>query len=210
MKVLNLYAGIGGNRKLWEDCEVTAVEYNEAIAKTYKKFFPSDNVVVSDAHEFLLKHYKEYDFIWASPPCPTHSRISINFANAKGERMRTPKYPDMRLYQEIIFLDNFFDGKFVVENVMPYYTPLIPAKAIGRHLFWSNFYIANIPQEKSDKILRGDQKEKEAIKGFDLTNEVGYRKDQIINNCVLPEIGKYIFDCAKGVITNNPLQPTLF
>ena len=26
MKVLNLYCGIGGNRKLWEDVEVTAVE----------------------------------------------------------------------------------------------------------------------------------------------------------------------------------------
>lgn len=26
IKVLNLYAGIGGNRKLWEGVEVTAVE----------------------------------------------------------------------------------------------------------------------------------------------------------------------------------------
>jgi len=34
MKVLNLYAGIGGNRKLWPDeCEVTAVENNEEIPK---------------------------------------------------------------------------------------------------------------------------------------------------------------------------------
>ena len=32
MKVLNLYAGIGGNRKLWKDVEVTAVENNKEIA----------------------------------------------------------------------------------------------------------------------------------------------------------------------------------
>ena len=28
LKVLNLYAGIGGNRKLWTNVDVTAVEYN--------------------------------------------------------------------------------------------------------------------------------------------------------------------------------------
>ena len=45
----------------------------------------------------------------------------------------------MKLYQEIIFLDNWFDGKYVVENVIPYYEPLIPAKKRGRHLYWTNF-----------------------------------------------------------------------
>ena len=36
MKVLNLYAGIGGNRKLWTDVEVTAIENNESIAAIYQ------------------------------------------------------------------------------------------------------------------------------------------------------------------------------
>ena len=40
MKVLNLYAGIGGNRKLWQDVDVTAVELNPQIAKIYQDFFP--------------------------------------------------------------------------------------------------------------------------------------------------------------------------
>ncbi len=211
MKVLNLYAGIGGNRKLWQDVDVTAVEYNEAIANTYKKFHPNDKVVVTDAHQYLLDHYEEFDFIWASPPCPTHSKISINFANAEGERRRKPKYPDMKLYQEIIFLDNFFKGLWVVENVDPYYEPLIKAKKVGRHLFWSNFNIGNIPQEQSDKILRGEQKEKYKIKGFDLSDETGFRKDQVINNCVLPETGLYILNCARGVIeSRNVNQLSIF
>ena len=35
-KILNLYAGIGGNRKLWGDeHEITAVEYDEATADVY-------------------------------------------------------------------------------------------------------------------------------------------------------------------------------
>ncbi len=211
MKVLNLYSGIGGNRKLWEDVEVTAVEYNEAIAVTYKKFFPNDNVIVTDAHQFLIDNYNDFDFIWASPPCPSHSKISINFANAEGERRRKPKYPDMRLYQEIIFLDNFFNGKWVVENVKPYYEPLIKAKEVGRHLFWSNFLIGGIPHGESDKILRGGQKDKENIKGFDLSNETGFRKDQIINNCVKPELGRYILDCARNIIRKeNIKQISLF
>lgn len=78
MKILILYAGIGGNRKLWgNEHEITAVEIDPDIAKIYKDFFPDVNVIVADAHEFLLKHFKEYDFIWSSPPCPSHSRVNL-------------------------------------------------------------------------------------------------------------------------------------
>ncbi len=114
MKVLNLYAGIGGNRRLWEGVEVTAVELNPEIAKIYQDFFPNDKVVVGDAHQYLLDHYKEYDFIWSSPPCPTHSRI-----NTDGQR--DMRYPDMTLYQQIIALsNNWYNGYWVVENVIVY------------------------------------------------------------------------------------------
>ena len=59
MKILNLYPGIGGNRKLWgEEHEITAVEYDKDIATIYKDFFPDDKVVVADAREYLLEHYK--------------------------------------------------------------------------------------------------------------------------------------------------------
>ena len=73
-RILNLYAGIGGNRKLWTDCDVTAVEINPEIANIYQDLFPNDKVIIGDAHEYLINHFKEFDFIWASPPCPTHSR----------------------------------------------------------------------------------------------------------------------------------------
>lgn len=197
MKVLNLYAGIGGNRKLWQDVDVTAVEYNPSIAAAYKDFFPNDNVIVADAHEYLLNHYAEYDFIWSSPPCPTHSRIAINFANAKGGFRRQPKYPDMRLYQEIIFLEAFAKCAWVVENVVPYYEPLIKPKYVGRHCFWSNFHIEQYKQVKSENILRGSQESKQKIKGFDVSNYNGFRKDQVINNCVVPELGLHILNSYK-------------
>ena len=126
VKVLNLYSGIGGNRKLWTDCEVTAVELNESIAAIYKDFFPDDKVIVGDAHDYLIKHFREFDIIWTSPPCPTHSRMNTLNNHTRGAL----HYPDMKLYQEIIFLDNWFEGKYCVENVVPYYDPLIPGKKI--------------------------------------------------------------------------------
>lgn len=202
LKVLNLYCGIGGNRKLWKNVDVTAIEYNEEIASIYKEYYPNDTVIVTDAHEYLVKHYAEFDFIWASPPCQTHTRIALNLAYAKSPDKRiVPKYPDMKLYQEIIFLDNFFKGKYVVENVIPYYDPLIiPTVALERHLFWANFKIPkyNLGSEKVDIMkITG----KSTNYGFNISDKkIKHRKDQILRNLVNPELGLYIFEQANGIL----------
>ena len=73
VRVLNLYAGIGGNRMLWgNNFDITAVEYNPNIAKVYSNQFPNDKMIIGDAHQYLLDHYNEFDFIWSSLPCPSH------------------------------------------------------------------------------------------------------------------------------------------
>jgi DNA (cytosine-5)-methyltransferase 1 len=96
MRILNLYAGIGGNRKLWgESHEVVAVEYDQATAEVYQQHFKNDTVVVADAHEYLLNNYMNFDFIWSSPPCPSHSDIRRCGVNA-GQYEAI--YPDMELY----------------------------------------------------------------------------------------------------------------
>lgn len=192
LKVLNLYAGIGGNRKLWTNCEITAVENNPEVAEIYKSFFPEDKIVIGDAHEYLRLHFREFDFIWASPPCQTHSSFRQNI----GVRYRgvEPVYPDMVLWQEIIFLQSNSKCKWLVENVKPYYKPLImPTAEIQRHLFWSNF---NIPEKKfiTDKIRTAQIPDLQKIHGFNLTNYKLLNKRQVLRNCVAPEIGKYIFD----------------
>lgn len=209
VRVLNLYAGIGGNRKLWEGVDVTAVEYREDIAAVYKDHFPNDNVVVADAHQYLLDHYEEFDFIWASPPCQTHSRARM--WGFKNNRKVEKKYPDMKLYQEIIFLKHYFTGKWVVENVNPFYEPLIPpTKEMGRHLFWSNFRISNTEIKEAD-INRGTRDEWSKLHGFDLSNyKINSRKDQIYRNCVHPETGLHIFNCYKGIMNRQHSQPSLF
>ena len=202
-KVLNLYAGIGGNRKRWDDVDVTAVEINDLRAEIYADEFPSDEVVIGDAHEYLLEHFDEFDFIWTSPPCPTHSKIRLHF-NVRADNSERggdadPKYPDMRLYQEVIFLKHHFDGDWVVENVEPYYEPLIPYQKCGRHAFWSNF---SIPDKEINhnigKSARLNDLEQEY--GYDLSDYTfsNIGKVKTLKNCVHPELGEHVCEAATS------------
>jgi DNA (cytosine-5)-methyltransferase 1 len=211
MKILNLYSGIGGNRKLWgNNHAVTAVEHNEAIAAVYQDLFPYDTVIIGDAHQYLLTHYKEYEggFIWSSPPCPTHS--NARFWSSKGG-IYDVEYPDMRLYQEIIFLQKFFKGKYCVENVIPYYEPLISAQNIGRHLFWANFKINKIKVESNYIFNGADRAKVEQSLGFNLKKYSIKNKTKILRNCVAPEIGQAILNKVLEIETHNNIrQGSLF
>jgi DNA (cytosine-5)-methyltransferase 1 len=218
LKILNCYAGIGGNRKLWDgDIEVTAIELNPEIAAIYQNFFPQDNVIITDAHQYLLEHFKEFDFIWSSPPCQTHS-VCNHFLKGQG----IIRYPNMKLYQEIILLQTHCKALWVVENVKPYYEPLIKAQEAGRHYFWANFNISNkfIDTQigtMNRKASKGSQRKaiiREAqvpelidlfgLKDFKLSN-----KRQVLRNCVNPKLGLHIFNCAfkekqqELIIENN-------
>lgn len=207
MKVLNLYACLGGNRLLWDDCEVTAVELDPELARMYQERFPNDTVIVADAHQYLLDHYKEFDFIWSSPPCPTHSR-----ARGWNKTVET-KYPDMKLYEEIILLETVskgedarYKGKYVVENVVPYYEPLIPAQKRGRHLFWANFIIPHFNERKSPGVgCEGNEVKKWCeFHKIEVSSYKGEQeKRKIARNLVDYELGKHIFNAARGIIEDN-------
>lgn len=194
MKVLNLYAGIGGNRKLWEDVDVTAVENDPKIATIYQDFFPDDKVIITDAHQYLLEHFREFDFIWSSPPCPSHSRIRKNTSVPRGQS--EPIFPNMKLYEEILFLEGYFKGKWVVENVISWYDPLIKPYEIQRHYFWSNFIIANDNTIEEDKISKGTLEELEIINDFDASKLIDVDKRIVLRNCVNPKLGLHVFNCA--------------
>ena len=213
MKVLNLYACLGGNRYKWTDCEVTAVELDEEAARLYQERFPNDAVIVADAHQYLLEHFKEFNFIWSSPPCQSHSKVRTTQKNRENFKFI---YPDLKLYEEIIFLDNFYDGKFVVENVIPYYEPLISAQKRGRHLYWTNFILPNdINERKLDGILCSMNNEIQTLSKFhdyDFTKYKGkQRLDKMARNLVDYEAGLTIFNTARGIINKTKnIQQELF
>ena len=204
MKILNLYAGLGGNRLQWGDeHEITAVEAHPDIALVYKNHFEKDNTIVGDALSYLETIYKEYDFIWASPPCTTHSafrrEFSVNLTNTPA------KLPDMSLYSIILFLQHYYEGKWCVENVNPFYRPLIkPTVKIGRHLFWSNIDIKEIKVEKQNGGISGDTfdpKDFELYEYWKGHKYPGVDRRSVLKNCVDSNIGRYILECVTGEYT---------
>ena len=201
MKVLNLYAGIGGNRKLWKGHDITAVECDPAIAHVYRSSFPRDIVIVGDAHEYLLAHFQKFDLIWSSPPCPTHGQYRYNVGVcAKGYKA---VFPDMKLYEEIVFLQYYFKGHWVVENVKPYYEPLItPTAALQRHLFWSNFSIARA--DFGATHLRTKNKIADFADAQAVTKSKISNKRQVLRNCVDPQLGAHIMRCVVQPILTDP------
>jgi DNA (cytosine-5)-methyltransferase 1 len=215
MKILNLYACLGGNRYLWSDeHEITAVELDPELSRMYQERFPNDTVINGDAHQYLLDHFKEFDLIWTSPPCPTHSRVRMSQKNKDSFK---PMFPDMKLYEEILFLEHNFKGKYVVENVIPFYTPLIPAKKRGRHLYWTNFNLPNDlgEREEGKGVISNSVNEVEKLCKFhkiDLTSYKGKQpKNKLARNLVDYEVGKTILDIAMGIVRKqNERQVPLF
>lgn len=217
-KILNLYACLGGNRAKWDevaDIEVTAVELDLELARMYKERFPNDTVIVADAHQYLLDHYKEFDFIWTSPPCPSHSRARY-WSSSNYDTTTEAIFPDMKLYEEILFLQHYYKtGKYVVENVIPYYNPLIPAQSRDRHLYWTNF---TLPKDiRSRHFIEMCQAKNELKKlcdfhDYDFTQ---YKGDQsvikIARNLVDYEAGKTILEHAFGCFKQSKItQAVLF
>jgi DNA (cytosine-5)-methyltransferase 1 len=151
MKILNLYACLGGNRYKWDEVadnlEITAVELDLEAA---------------------------------------------------------------RLYQEILFLQHYYKhGKFVVENVIPYYEPLIHAQKRGRHLYWTNF---NLPNDLNDRRF-AISSAKQELKGlcdfhnYDFTKYEGEQSVlKMARNLVDYEAGKTILETALGIIRKQDVN----
>jgi len=216
MKVLNLYAGVGGNRKLWTDCDVTAVELEPKIAAVYARQHPKDTVIVGDAHQYLLDNVDRFDFIWSSPPCQTHSRMM------KATRHKRKRYVDMMLWQEILLLQHFFKGVWCVENVVPFYTPLVPGVKVGRHMYWANFdvgdYVEPSPPDFINLANVAGKKRLQDYLGIHYEENIYYGDNhcpaQILRNCVHPNEGAAIFERARKALATSrsgarPGRPSL-
>lgn len=207
MKILNLFAGIGGNRTLWgEEHEIVAVESNQQILDIYISRFPNDEYVLGDALTVLRQHGEEFDFIWASPSCTTHTSMNVL---TKGKYGTLPEIPDDRsLYGLIRWLQIWFKGKWVVENVKDYMGFLIPPTSnLDRHYFWSNFTIpeksfpreGNIAKEDFASLARFHKINENIIPFYKWDRNHDFRWT-VLRNCVDYRIGKYILDCAQNKI----------
>jgi len=136
-----------------------------------------------------------------------------------------PVYPDMKLYEEILLLQGYFDGKWIVENVQSWYDPLITPQKIGRHFYWANFEIPEPKQKETGPEIGqemigtvSEKTMKQKVKEFGLSekefeyipNPSDYPKNKIIRNMVHPDDGEQILKAAfeqknnDKEITKNP------
>ena len=98
-----------GNRYKWgNEHEIVAVEWDEELAKLYKERFPNDEVVVADAHEYLLKNFRSFDFIWSSLNLVLHIRVRFFGSRKSTKASQTRISRHTKLYQEIIFFATLF------------------------------------------------------------------------------------------------------
>ena len=121
----------------------------------------------------------------------------------------------MKLYEEIILLKHFFEGKYCIENVRSYYEPLIKPQELQSHYFWSSFKISDT--KRTREKVRNDKghtlKVKMEHQGIIVKDFYNYKKDKrtLLNNCIEPELGLHILDCAMNVIRKeNTEQIKLF
>jgi DNA (cytosine-5)-methyltransferase 1 len=216
IKVLNLYACLGGNRLKWDevaqeagiDMQVVAVEWDEELARLYQERFPNDKVIVADAHQYLLDHYKEFDFIWSSPPCPSHSKARYWGFGKNGKQ---PLYPDMKLYEEIIFLKYHFKGKWLVENVNPYYEPMLNPYKKERHTYWCNFILPNVISKRNDTSLVQSSVMQDLcdFHDYDFRQYKGKQRVlKIARNLVDYEAGRTIFETFLGIERKKDINQT--
>lgn len=203
MKILVGCAGIGGESELWDDLtnEITHVEIDPKIGRIISERKPNRKIIIGDAYEYLLSNFSNFDFIWFSPPCQSNSRM------IRSGKNRKPRFPDLKLYELKIFLDYNFKGKYCVENVIPYYEPLIkPTVKLGRHLFWANFNISNFElKQPKNFIMLGTTKGAEQLKdwlGIKYEGNIYYGDNhdpcQVLRNCVHPLLGNHIFNCLQN------------
>ena len=106
-----------------------------------------------------------------------------------------PVYPDMKLYEEILLLKGYFKGKWVVENVISWYDPLIkPTNILHRHCFWTNF---NLPFKRFKQCPYVLQVTKEVLSEYHGIKVPRVKNQRLLlRNCVYPPLAEYIFDCA--------------
>jgi DNA (cytosine-5)-methyltransferase 1 len=132
----------------------------------------------------------------------------------------------MKLYEEIIFLQTFFKGKYCIENVIPYYEPLIPAQKRGRHLYWTNFVLPKVLSNRNSPNMEcqelGLNKNKKIGKtsfiqfcefhDYDFTKYKGSQdKEKMARNLVDYEAGRTIFETAIGIFKkSNDNQTQIF
>ena len=201
IRLYNGCAGFGANTHLLDrnKYHITHVEMYEDIAIINQKLHKEDIVIIGDAYQYFQENHTNFDVAWFSPNCQSHSRM------VKATKHNVNKIPDMTgIYGLMVFLKHFYKGDWIIENVVPFYKPLVdPSLRVGRHIFWSNKELFGIEDIKRPKgfinktTIEGANELKKWL-GLDFEGYVYYKGNhcpaQTLRNCIHPLLGKQIIE----------------
>lgn len=197
MRILDLYAGLGGTAKGIQsvlekkgvDYEYFAIEIDPNVCAAHKINNPRSTVICADVKDWLDK-ITDFDFVWASPPCQTHS--ILNFSNkATGKKTNLV---DWSLWHVIDHLQRTENVSYVVENVLIWYNePFKHNFNLDRHYFWTNLSLLSFEYQKRTKDWGYL-----SVKGWKEYHQVEHaitgNKRQQLRNCLHWSIAAGIFE----------------
>ena len=100
----------------------------------------------------------------------------------------------------------------LVENVIPYYQPLIPAYKRNRHLYWTNFKLPNVLTQRKNPEIGHAKKELDKwceFHDYDFRKYKGKQSVQkIARNLVDYEAGKTILNTVMGIKQKENINQT--
>lgn len=76
------------------------------------------------------------------------------------------------------------------------YDPLLKPKLLGRHYYWSNFFITKIKQHINDDIANGTIETLSEYHNINLDKYDIKNKRLLLRNAVNPKHSLHIFNCA--------------
>ena len=105
-------------------------------------------------------------------------------------------------------MEHHFKGKYTIENVIPYYEPLIPAQKRGRHLYWCNFKLPQDLGEREFQMAGLDEVNRLCeFHDYDFYQYKGEQRiDKLARNLVDYEAGLTIFNTVKNILSGKDVN----
>jgi len=164
LRVLDLFSGLGGASQAFVDAgdEVLRIENNVLL-----KDVPHTHLMdVVELHAFLAEYHvarRDYDLIWASPPCLEFSN-AYNAPKPRAIREGRDFEPSTALVEAALDIIDLLEPKWwVIENVrgaIPHLNPILGKyrQVCGSFVLWGHFPELILPKDFKHSKYEADQR----------------------------------------------------
>lgn len=208
MKVLDLFCcgGGAGMGYFQAGFDVTGVDI------IFQSRYPFD-FIQDDAFDYLEKHYKEFDFIHASPPCQAYSQVTP-VKNKSNHQKMIPKLRELLVKTGKDYcIENVAGAKHELKNPVMLCGSMFGLRT-QRHRFFETSFNFNAPckcdhteisllvttASKASRELRFRLGMKpKTVKNAPLAYGIDWMRFKELKEAIPPAYTKYIGECFHGV-----------